>query len=65
MSARIVFTGGAEVTVDQEPAEVKEKLSKDKSGNDLFSTFTEANGAREVFVAADQIAIVGAAAYGN
>ncbi len=65
MPARIVFTGGAEVTVDQEPAEVQEKLTKDRSGRDLFSTFTEANGTREVFVAPDQVAIVGAAAYGS
>ena len=65
MSARIVFTGGAEVTVDQEPAEVKEKLAKDQSGGDIFSTFTEANGAREVFVAADQVALVSVAAYGS
>lgn len=59
MPARIVFTGGAELVVVEDGAQVQKALSKDKGGGG-FTTFNlpSREGERAVYVAAEQVAFV-------
>lgn len=59
MPARIVFTGGGELNVMEDGADVREKLTKDKGGGG-FSQFNlpSRSGERPVWVAANQVAYV-------
>jgi hypothetical protein len=59
MPARIVFTGGAELIVVEDGAEVEKALSKDKGGGG-FTTFSlpSREGDRPVWVAANEVAFV-------
>jgi hypothetical protein len=57
MTARIVFSEGATVTVTAEAEEVRNTLAKDKQGGEPFTQFEE-QGGRDVYVAADRVAYV-------
>ena len=57
MSTRIVFSEGATVTVSADAEEVKTTLGKDKQSGEPFTHF-EAQGGRDVYVAAERVAYV-------
>ena len=56
--ARIVFAGGAEITVAQDAAKVQLALSEDRSRGELFTQFGAYGAELELFIAGDQVAYV-------
>ena len=57
MSTRIVFSEGPSVTVNADAEEVKTTLGEDKRSGEPFTHF-EAQGGRDVYVAAERVAYV-------
>jgi hypothetical protein len=57
MSTRIVFSEGPSVTVNADAEKVKTTLGQDKQSGEPFTHF-EAQGGRDVYVAAERVAYV-------
>ena len=55
MPARIFFTGGGEVNVDDDAPTVRRKLGDDKSGGQPFTEFNAYGVELSLFVAADKV----------
>jgi hypothetical protein len=56
--ARIVFAGGAELTVTEDAAKVQLALSEDRSRGELFTRFGAYGAELHLFIAGDQVAYV-------
>jgi len=64
VSAKIVFSGGGEVVVSEDPDVVLEILIKDKRARTSFSKLSDGSG-HQVHIAPEQVAFVGPASYGS